>query len=58
MCTNERVQTIFLNALILILIYLERVGLEECIAEEVGQGMKAHLNTDRNDTVEGMREGQ
>lgn len=28
----------------------------ECVAEEVGQGMKAHLNVDRNDTIEGMRE--
>lgn len=27
-----------------------------CIAEEVGHGMKAHLDMDRNDPVEGMRE--
>lgn len=40
-------------------IWLER-GVEECvvgyIAEEVGQGMKAYLNVDRNNPVEGMRE--
>ena len=39
-------------------IWLER-EVEECvvgyIAEEVGQGMKAHLNVNRNDPVEGMR---
>lgn len=31
--------------------------LEECIAEEVGHGMKAHLNVNRNDPVEGMTKG-
>ena len=28
----------------------------EHVAEKVGQGMKAHLNVDRNDPVEGLRE--
>lgn len=28
----------------------------EQVAEKVGQGMKAHLNVDRNDPVEEMRE--